>query len=308
MLDVLATGYPSFDTIFPVSRSAAVGETALIQALPDDGQISFGGCGANVAVGLSRLGFRTGLAMILGNDALGNSYCDYLGQQNIDQSNVICMPGEQSSHSYLFRNPDGEYQNFFFAGAADAWNGDLTLHGLEQVRYGLVTVGPLHYNRQFVEQCASANVPIIWQMKPDIQAYPPESLSLFLQASEIILMNRFEADLLLTATGARSLSDLLRSKTQVIVLTRGADGVTVYADGEQVAVPAIQTHVVDTTGAGDGFTSGFIAGVLRGRDHETSARLGAAVASFVVEKIGCQTNLPTWEDVLKRYEENFGSL
>ena len=64
-----------------------------------------------------------------------------------------------------------------------------------------------------------------------------------------------------------------------------------------------KTRVVDASGAGDAFNAGYIAGILRGHDTYTAVKLGCAAASFVIEQWGCQTNLPTWEAVMKRYGE-----
>ncbi|MBN1563489.1 MAG: carbohydrate kinase family protein, partial [Anaerolineae bacterium] len=52
-------------------------------------------------------------------------------------------------------------------------------------------------------------------------------------------------------------------------------------------------------------TAGFLAGLLRGELPETSAQLGAVVASYVIEAVGCQTNLPTWGAVMARYRDQF---
>ncbi|MBE0689864.1 MAG: carbohydrate kinase family protein, partial [Anaerolineae bacterium] len=78
MLDLLATGYPSMDHIVATSRSPAVGETALLDTPIDDDRATFGGCGANVAVALQKLGVRTGVAMVLGDDEAGTRYLAYL--------------------------------------------------------------------------------------------------------------------------------------------------------------------------------------------------------------------------------------
>lgn len=308
MLDVLATGYPSFDTIIPVSHSPSVGETALIRSLPDEKHVPYGGCGPNVAAGLSHLGLKAGVAMILGDDSLSESYRAHLTQHNVDQSNVICVPGEQTSRSYLFRSQDGEYQNFFYPGAADSWRGKLTLSGLDAVKYGVVTVGPLYYNRQFVEQMVAANVPVVWQMKPDVQAYPPDSVHLFLEASEIVLMNHIEAGMVCRSVGVSNLRNLLQGKTRVLLVTHGAKAVQIHTSEMEATIVPIPVNVVDTTGAGDGFTAGFLGGTLKGYDTETAVRIGIIVASFVLEATGCQTNLPDWDHMQARYEEHFGSL
>ncbi len=94
-----------------------------------------------------------------------------------------------------------------------------------------------------------------------------------------------------------------------MVVTLGIDGCRVF-DGKSIYdIPvAPPTQLTDVTGAGDGFTSGFLAGWLQDHSPLVCAQIGAVVASFVLEAVGCQTNLPDWAAMKQRYEENFGAL
>lgn len=306
-MDVLVTGYPSIDHIARVSHSPAVGETARLESVPN--RATFGGCGINVAVALQRMGFGAGAAVVLGDDDFGRAYRDHLVALGIDTANVITLPGAPTSRSYLFLNPDGECQNFFLPGAADAWSDTLALHGVAQYRYALVTVGQLAYNRQFVARTRAAGVPLVWMMKADVYAYPPVVLREFLDASAIVIMNDIEAGYVMRELSLSSLGDLLGAQRRTVVTTRGAHGADVITLNGSVTVPAVPvTAVADPTGAGDGFASGFLAGLLRGTTPVASAQLGAVVASFVLEAVGCQTNLPDWTAALARYREFFGEF
>jgi adenosine kinase len=308
MLDLLATGYPSLDYIFPVSHSPRIGETALLDTVLDEVEPLFGGCGANVAVGLRKLGLNTGIAMIVGDDEKGNDYRAYLAKQQVDQRDVIVEPGAKTSRSYLFRNQRGEYQNFFFPGAADQWRGGFCLNRLDDIRYALVTVGPYRYNAPFVEQVRSAGIPLVWQLKSDIAAFPVDAIQIFAQASTIILMNHLEAEFVRRSLGLNSINDLIRRNTTTLVVTQGAYGAVLStAEGRQ-KIGICPVKVEDTTGAGDGFATGFLAGLLKGYPPVICAQMGSVVASFVLEKVGCQTNLPDWEQLQSRYRENFGVL
>ena len=304
-LDLLATGYPSLDYICQVSHTPAIGETAIVRTPPS--HYTFGGCGANVAVGLARLGFRAGVAMVVGDDAPGHDYVAYLQREGIDTRDVIRWPGAGTSESRLYVNPDGEYQNFFYPGAAGAWQGKLTLASLADARYALLTVGALHYNRQFVQLVLEAGVPLIWQLKPDVYAYPPDALTNLTRSSVLLMMNRIEADYLTRTLGVSSPADLLSDETQLVVVTLGADGSRIFDETGVYEVPSVPpAQLVDPTGAGDAFTAGFLAGWLPGRPPVVCGRMGAVVASFVLEKVGCQTNLPNWEMLLARYAKHFG--
>lgn len=306
-MDVLATGYPSIDYIAKVSHSPGVGETALLKTVPD--RFHFGGCGNNVAVALVKMGFSAGVAMILGDDRFGDDYSRYLVGLSVNINNVIRLAGNKTSHSYLFLNAEDQHQNFFFPGASDAWNGELSLIRLETYRYALVTVGPFHYNRQFVREVKKSGVPLVWELKPDIHAYPPEMMGEFLSASTYVLMNHIEADYVMKSLGYTAVEQCLSDMTKAVVVTKGAEGAKVYTASGRQAVPAVPPErILDPTGAGDGFTAGFMAGLLKGASPETSSQLGAVTASYVLEAMGCQTNLPSWEQAMERYQKHYGTF
>ena len=73
---------------------------------------------------------------------------------------------------------------------------------------------------------------------------------------------------------------------KVVVIKEGECGCTVFSDGEEFSVPAYSVEVVDTTGAGDCFCGGFLAGLYRGFDLRQAARLANAVAAHGIQKIG----------------------
>jgi sugar/nucleoside kinase (ribokinase family) len=252
---------------------------------------------------------RAGVAVVLGDDDAGMLYQLRLREQQIDTSDVITIPGEQTSRSYLFRSPNGEYQNFFFAGAADRWNDTLRLKSLPEAHYALVTVGPYRYNRQFVQLARAARVPIVWELKPDIFAFPADAIVEFAAASTYIIMNNIEARFVGQTLGIGRPEELLNETTQAVVITRGAEGCRVYAPGscQEVAAVPVAT-VVDTTGAGDAFTAGFLAGIIRKHTLKVSAQIGSVMASFALEQIGCQTYLPDWGLMESRYAAHFGTL
>jgi adenosine kinase len=308
MLDLLATGYPSLDHIVPISHIPTIGQTALLGMALERVTVTYGGCGTNVAVGLQKLGFHTGLALVLGDDRGGEDYRAELLRMGIDCRNVQMLIGEVTSSSYLCRAPDGEMVNFFYPGAADAWHGRLALEGLNAVRWGLVTVGYAPYNRAFVEQIGAAHIPLIWQMKGDVAAYPRTVVEQFITASRIIFCNRFEAEYVCRALALADLRDAFGYGIEQIVLTLGSEGSLVMTPERDEAVPVVPASIVDTTGAGDAYTAGYLAGMWRGYTPTVCGRLGATAAAFAIEALGCQTNLPDWDALQRRYEDHFGGL
>jgi len=302
-LDLLTTGYPSLDYIYNVSRSPKEDETAILETFSSSG--SYGGCGLNVAVALAKLGFEVGTAAVLGSDPDGLGYTQYMQSMGVKTDNVISLPGSATSRTYVFLNSVGRYQLFFYPGAAGEWQPPLGLKGLERTRACLVTVGPAHYNQVFVNEAMAAGIPLFWQLKADVQAYPPEQLGRLMRASKLMFMNEAECRYLLGALGATKLEDVLEDD-QTAILTSGSQGSEVYSEAGLVHVPAVPpSRVVDSTGAGDGFTAGYLAGHFKKLPPQTCARLGAVLASFVIEAVGCQTNLPGWPQLTERYQSFF---
>ena len=87
---------------------------------------------------------------------------------------------------------------------------------------------------------------------------------------------------------------------KIIVKTCGANGTEIYSNEEKIKIDAIETTVVDPTGAGDSFRAGFLSRFLNGESLEASAKFASTVSSFIIEHQGCQTNMPTFDDVFER--------
>lgn len=85
----------------------------------------------------------------------------------------------------------------------------------------------------------------------------------------------------------------------VVGMTQGPRGALIYCEGQFLDAPAFQTPGVcrDTTGAGDAFHAGFLYGLLRGENVETSLKLGNAVAALKCRSLGARSSLPDLNDV-----------
>ena len=93
-------------------------------------------------------------------------------------------------------------------------------------------------------------------------------------------------------TGCGELGECLEAlapKVETLIVTRGAEGAIAVADGERVSIPASPVgKVIDTTGAGDLFAAGFIAGRCRGRDLRGSLEAGSLAAAEVISHFGAR--------------------
>ena len=168
-------------------------------------------------------------------------------------------------------------------------------------KYGVMTVASRADNEYFLDQCQKFNVPVVFGMKDDFDAFPEEFLKRVLQESSIIFTNEVERAIIEKLFGLNSIQDLFSiGKVNVLVTTLGKDGSVCYertADGvkeHRIGICKVE-NVVDATGTGDAYISGFMHGYLQGREVRECCKLGTTLASFVIQAVGCCTNIPSAE-------------
>ena len=85
----------------------------------------------------------------------------------------------------------------------------------------------------------------------------------------------------------------------LVGMTIGAAGAVIYNEGSFIESPGFDAPngCRDTTGAGDAFRGGFLYGLLKGEDIETSLKFGNAVAAIKCSALGARTALPTWSEL-----------
>ena len=170
----------------------------------------------------------------------------------------------------------------------------------------VLAVGSYEDNTLFLRKVKQHNLPLAFGMRADFDAFPSELLNEILHEAKIIFTNECERKIIENLYALDSITQLFESgKAELIVTTLGAQGSIVYekvASGiKEHRVPAVEgKKVVDATGAGDAYIAGFLHGYSKGKPPVVCAQYGGAVSSFVIEQVGCLTNVPTAEQMLAR--------
>ncbi len=303
---VLAVGYPSLDWIYQVDQLPRAGQTARI--LSRASHPTPGGCPANIAVACVRLGLRAGVLAAIGDDAPGRAYIAALKAAGVDTRGVVLIRGGQSPLCLLLIDRAGHHLTFYDPGFSERRGLPLRIpdRWRKGIRLGVITVGPPAMVRKAAVWFQRHGIPILWSLKGDPKAWPHPLLDWLARHSQAILMNRMEALWLQEALQIRDWSELLQGSVQAIVITAGSEGSRVLDGQGWKAIPAVPPRrLVDSTGAGDAFTAGFLWGWLQGLSPEHCAQVGAVVASFVLEAWGAQQGLPTLAQVRSRYRRFF---
>ncbi len=119
-----------------------------------------------------------------------------------------------------------------------------------------------------------------------------------------LMVNDYEFGLVEKMTGWGE-AEVLRH-VKVLVVTRGDQGATIYADGKRVDVPAFpEVRIADPTGVGDAFRGGFLRGVASGWPWDLCGRLGALAATYCLEQTGPQNHHYTRAEFVARFRCHF---
>lgn len=307
-VEVLTNGYVSMDHIIKISSPACVGHTSIVTNA-DCAEVNYGGCAVNIAVSLSRLGRRAMPILRVGKDWEKNGFKAYLEESGVSLEGTQVLEGETTSTCYLIEQPDGDHITCYYPGSMDGkYAGKPGPELFDGVRLGVITVGSTPDNAFFLDECLRRQIPVAFGMRIDPDAFPVPFLKRLLKESAFLFANETEwayVEELYHGFGAQDLMPAWASRT--VVVTEGAEGSLCYEktpDGIRVwHIPAYPVEkVVDATGAGDAYMAGFFYGWLRGESAKRCCCLGSALSSFILEAVGCTTNVPQPAALEKRAE------
>lgn len=306
--DVLTSGYVSMDHMVKIKTPAEVGFTSLISNKSNT-DIYYGGCGVNVACALSRLGMSSMPMIRVGSDYEEIGFKAFLEENNIKTDAIKKVDGDITSVCYLVQDNEGQHITLFYPGSMDGkYFAPLDDCYFKNTRMGVITVGARCDNEEFFKKCKKNDVPLVFGMKGDMDAFPKDFLFELLNYCKIIFTNEYEREAIEELYSKKMTDYLFEGNAEIIITTLGKKGSCCYVRNgdkvEEIYVPICKVGgdiVVDTTGSGDAFVSGFVYGYLNEMSIKQSAQLGTVLSSFVIEKEGCCTNAPDLETLMARY-------
>ena len=301
--DFLTSGYVSMDHMVKIKSPARIGFTSLV-ANKTNMDIYYGGCSVNIAYALCRLGLTAMPIIRVGDDYETNGFKAFLERGHVPTEAVTPVPGERTSVCYLLQDNMGQHITLFYPGAMDGIHSKpLDDSYFEDADMGVLTVGARCDNEEFFAKCR--HVPLVFGMKGDMDAFPPDFLHELLHYCKIIFTNECERESIEKIFGRDILTLFDEGNAEIIVTTLGRQGSRCYtktpAGIEQVETPICDCAAVeDATGSGDAFMAGFLYGYHQGLSTEKCARMGTVLSSFIIEKEGCCTNAPDAEQFGQR--------
>jgi sugar/nucleoside kinase (ribokinase family) len=252
-------------------------------------EVELGGSAANALRGMAVLGSRVSYSSTIGHDDYGSSFSNRLETLGI-RNRLAQVQGAQTGTCLVVVTPDGERTLNTHLGACLEYRAEhLPLQDIAESKVFFTT----GYVWDTPGQIQAVTEAIQWAKKHDVKvaidvADPfvvqrwGSKLSDILHASaDIVFANGPEAEMLVGCTGAAAAAKL-GEKIPLVVVKDGALGAYVCFESKVTHIPTHKVTVVDTTGAGDMFAGGFLAGLCKGLPLQTCGALASLLASDTI--------------------------
>lgn len=270
----------------------------LYEAMGPGREIS-GGSAGNTAAGLAALGLKAAFIGQVADDQLGKIYQHDIKAQGIDF--LVGARGDvgATARSLILVTPDAQRTMNTFLGAAQLletasidtgavadsgivylegylWDPEAPRAAMEAAMAAAHAAGRKVAFTLSDTFCVDRHRDGFWQLLRDGKI-------------DILFANEAEAASMAMVNDVEEAIPALSAYVETLVVTRSEDGATAVSGGERADVLAEPIErLVDTTGAGDLFAAGFLAGQARGLGLETSLKLGAIAAAEVIQHYGAR--------------------
>lgn len=291
---------------------------ALVDFVPVDGTLPGrfnalpGGAPTNVACGLGRLGLSVALIARVGSDPLGRCLLQTLEQYAVDDAYVQIDPQRFTTVTIVMpKSEDMLRYAIYRSGSAD---GALSFQEIPAELFSHARV--LHYGSLCMASESSRQTTLLaiqaakdhgMMTSVDVNLRPNSWKSGAQMAQEARHLVELSDIVKLTLDEARLLALDMAALTKagkIVIVTDGANGASIHADGISVSRPAMDVDVLDVTGGGDAFMSAFLyyytthCGTMPLRELLGEAlSFCVASSSVAIQRYGGISSLPTLEEI-----------
>jgi adenosine kinase len=261
-----------------------------------------GGVAPNIAYTMALLGERPRVMATVGEDF--EEYRAWLEEKGVDTTLMKVVPGVYTASFFATTDQVNAQIASFYPGAM----GFAAQQSLTEVRLrpDLVIVSPNapEAMTKFAAECRQLNIPYLYDPSQQVLRLTGDELARDMECAHFLFVNDYEFRLVSKKTGL-DLAHML-NHIDVLVITRGAEGSSVCANGGEINVPVVPPErIVDPTGVGDAFRGGFLAGYAHGWNWELCGQVGALAATYCLEQKGPQNHSYTCAEFVKRFRKHF---
>ncbi len=259
----------------------------------DEVHFTTGGNATNASVTFARTGLQAQYMWVLGTEPSSLAIVAELDTENVDLSGVIQAATYRASYSTILLSPDGERTILNYHGTMAHPDGHpLNLDLIKDADWLYISsLGSFELLEKVVSIAAKAGVKVAINPAGS-ELVQPAKLKAILEDVEILIVNREEMHLLVEGTTLEELARHGTHYTPVVVVSDGPKGV-IATDGKTLVRGGLyeDVPVIDRTGAGDAFGSGFVAMYAQGKDLKECITYASANSTSVVSSIGAKVGI-----------------
>lgn len=272
----------------------------------------FGGSPANIAMNVKMLGLKSMVASAVGKDGFGRFLINYVRSAGLETSYIQQV--DYSTSMVLITKSKGSPVPIFYRGA------DYHLSYVDELQDAVRNAKILHFScwpisrmpvRETIERmietgrenhvliCFDPNYHrMIWEKGEDGVSY----IKSILGKVDIVKPSEDDAERLFGKdTNENQIRKFLELGVKLVIMTLGKEGAIISNGEETIRFDTMATEVVDTTGAGDAFWSGFYAAIVKDFTIRESLSFGMAVSAYKLKYLGAVVDLPKLEEIKKIY-------
>lgn len=291
--DLLAIGHLNHDYIINIQEFAGINASQTIDEL----QMYDGGTAANVALVAAEF-IPSAFYTVVGEEFTETEYFKKL--KNHDNCLAILERiDDKTSTCFVITDSKSDQKSYIYNGASDKFAYlEPPKKYIDQAKIVHITTVPPKFALKCAEYAHKQGIKVSFDPGQNLRLYNKTQIQEMLGYVDFLFGNQYEIRHLYDDLNVR----VLRDYNLIMVTTNGEAGSLIEqsSSSESYLIPAYKTKAVDPTGAGDSYRGAFLAAYLEHSPLEECGQIASAVASFVVEKHGCQTNIPTREQVVER--------
>lgn len=307
---------PEFVTFGETMAVFAPCEKLPLRYCPDY-KLRMAGAESNTAIGLAKLGHKSGWVSSLGDDEMGAYVLNSIRSEGVDVSGVVVKTNKRTG-LMLKQLSGGETAVFYYrenSAASRFCADDIDFEYLKSAKIiHLTGITPV-LSQSCKEACEAVvdfalNNDIALSFDPNIRLRLwgnndyTDLICKIMFVSKIVMLGLDESKKLLNIDVPEEIVNILRSKgVHFIAIKDGSNGAWVADKNDFIFIEAQKCNCIDPVGAGDGFNAGFISGILSGCDLETCGRMGAIAGAMATETTGDVEGYPTDKQMEARLSE-----
>ncbi|KXB08178.1 hypothetical protein AKJ58_00670 [candidate division MSBL1 archaeon SCGC-AAA385D11] len=299
--DVVGFGALNIDRLYRVNRIAREDEESVVTGFSE----SCGGSAANTIIGLAKLRLKTGYIGKLAEDRDGRLHLEEFKREGVDTRGIIIARNGRSGAVTGFVDKDGERALYIDPGVNDAIKFDeIDLKYAKKAKF-------LHLTSFVGEKSFEAQKMLMAELPDNVKvSFDPgilyarkglNSLKPLIEKAFVMLPSERELELLTNEGYENGAKILIEKGVNIVAAKLGERGCYVADRRGGRLVDPYHVKVVDTTGAGDAFSSGFLYGLVQEKGLYECGKMGNYVASRCIQETGAREGLPTRSDL----ENNF---